>query len=102
MVFVLSLADGAFPSGYSLEDPDGLEEERRLLYVAVTRAKEQLFLGAPTSVRTRGKYVGEGRCTLFDEIPGFNELTRRAEPAARKPSPVGHARMERFRDYFGD
>lgn len=56
-VFVLSVIEGRFPSSYSLLNPEELEEERRLFYVAVTRAKERLYLIAPLTV-----YVpGEGR-----------------------------------------
>ncbi len=102
VVFVLSLADGAFPSGYALDDPDDIEEERRLLYVAVTRARERLFLGCPQFVRSRGKPVAEGRCTLIEDIPGFDALTRRAEPLRRQVASFGRGRMDRFRDYFGD
>ncbi|ACN99209.1 ATP-dependent DNA helicase PcrA [Sulfurihydrogenibium azorense Az-Fu1] len=43
-VFVAGLEDGIFPSGRSFDDPTQLEEERRLFYVAITRAKERLFL----------------------------------------------------------
>jgi DNA helicase-2/ATP-dependent DNA helicase PcrA len=56
-VFVLSVIEGRFPSSYSLLNPEELEEERRLFYVAVTRAKERLYLIAPLTI-----YVpGEGR-----------------------------------------
>jgi DNA helicase-2/ATP-dependent DNA helicase PcrA len=41
---VLWLSDGHFPSASSLEAADGEEEERRLFYVAVTRAKQELYL----------------------------------------------------------
>jgi DNA helicase II / ATP-dependent DNA helicase PcrA len=47
VVFVIMLCDGLFPSGRSLELPDGEEEERRLLYVAITRAKNELYLSYP-------------------------------------------------------
>jgi len=46
-VFVIHLADGKFPSSHAAADPEQLEEERRLLYVAATRAKRQLFLSYP-------------------------------------------------------
>lgn len=49
-VFVLWLVDGRFPSNYAFQDEDGLEEERRLLYVAVTRAKRLLYLTFPVQV----------------------------------------------------
>ncbi|PIP52744.1 hypothetical protein COX08_04775 [Candidatus Beckwithbacteria bacterium CG23_combo_of_CG06-09_8_20_14_all_34_8] len=44
IVFVIGLIDGVFPSRFSLKFTDQLEEEQRLLYVAVTRPKKQLFL----------------------------------------------------------
>lgn len=47
VVFVIMLCDGLFPSGRSLEDLDGIEEERRLFYVAVTRARNELYLSYP-------------------------------------------------------
>jgi DNA helicase-2/ATP-dependent DNA helicase PcrA len=72
-VFVLSVIEGRFPSSYSLLNPEELEEERRLFYVAVTRAKERLYLIAPLTV-----YVpGEGRTfaklsRFLQEVPkGF-------------------------------
>jgi DNA helicase II / ATP-dependent DNA helicase PcrA len=46
-VFVVWLADGMFPSSRSLESLDAMEEERRLFYVAVTRAKDELYLSYP-------------------------------------------------------
>lgn len=46
-VFVIMLADGLFPSHRSLPDSDEIEEERRLLYVAITRARDHLFLSYP-------------------------------------------------------
>jgi DNA helicase II / ATP-dependent DNA helicase PcrA len=46
-VFVIWLAEGMFPSSRSLTSPDALEEERRLFYVAATRAQDQLYLTYP-------------------------------------------------------
>ncbi|MEK9727008.1 MAG: ATP-dependent helicase [Candidatus Margulisiibacteriota bacterium] len=43
-VFVLSVVDGYLPSFRSLQDPNQIEEERRLLYVAMTRAKDELYV----------------------------------------------------------
>ncbi|HEX3626599.1 MAG TPA: UvrD-helicase domain-containing protein [Verrucomicrobiae bacterium] len=46
-VFVIMLCDGLFPSARSTESADGTEEERRLFYVAITRAKNELYLVYP-------------------------------------------------------
>src|SRR6185503_6222929 len=46
-VFVIWLTDGMFPSSRSLDTRDSLEEERRLFYVAITRAKDELYLTYP-------------------------------------------------------
>jgi DNA helicase-2/ATP-dependent DNA helicase PcrA len=46
-VFIVWLADGMFPSSRSLETLEAVEEERRLFYVAVTRAKDELYLSYP-------------------------------------------------------
>jgi DNA helicase-2/ATP-dependent DNA helicase PcrA len=50
VVFVIWLLDGKFPSVYSFESEEEMEEERRLFYVAVTRAKEQLYLSYPINI----------------------------------------------------
>jgi DNA helicase-2/ATP-dependent DNA helicase PcrA len=54
VVFVMMLCDGMFPSGRSAESPDGEEEERRLFYVAITRAKNELYLTYPLIRMTAG------------------------------------------------
>jgi DNA helicase-2/ATP-dependent DNA helicase PcrA len=46
-VFILNVADGSIPSDMSTENPEQIEEERRLLYVAMTRARDQLHLIHP-------------------------------------------------------
>ena len=58
VVFVIMLCDGLFPSARSLEIPEGEEEERRLFYVAITRAKNELYLTYPY-IRTIAGYEGE-------------------------------------------
>ena len=47
VVFVIWMADGMFPSSRSLENQEAIEEERRLFYVAITRAKDELYLTYP-------------------------------------------------------
>jgi DNA helicase-2/ATP-dependent DNA helicase PcrA len=53
-VFVIWIVDGRFPSVYSFSEDEELEEERRLFYVSVTRAKRHLYLTYPINVFDRG------------------------------------------------
>jgi len=57
VVFVIMLCDGLFPSARSIETVDGEEEERRLFYVAITRARNELYLSYPLIRMTRGQNV---------------------------------------------
>jgi DNA helicase-2/ATP-dependent DNA helicase PcrA len=58
VVFVIMLCDGLFPSSRSTTTPEGEEEERRLFYVAITRAKNELYLSFPL-IRTTGASGGD-------------------------------------------
>jgi DNA helicase-2/ATP-dependent DNA helicase PcrA len=55
VVFVVMLCDGLFPSSRSLENPEAEEEERRLFYVATTRAKNELYLTYPLMRFAQGR-----------------------------------------------
>ena len=66
-VFVLWAADGRFPSMYNVHDDDEIEEERRLMYVAVTRAKDRLYLTYPMEIYDRGVGVVLGKPSRFIE-----------------------------------
>ncbi|MEY4387615.1 MAG: hypothetical protein RLY20_2898 [Verrucomicrobiota bacterium] len=57
VVFVIMLCDGLFPSARSLDIPEAEEEERRLFYVAVTRARNELYLSYPL---IRKGFSGDG------------------------------------------
>lgn len=77
VVFVIMLCDGLFPSHRSIDRPASLEEERRLFYVAVTRAKKELYLTYPLIRMTRGmtndamqqpsRFLEEIPASLLDE-----------------------------------
>jgi DNA helicase-2/ATP-dependent DNA helicase PcrA len=54
VVFVIMLCDGLFPSARSIESVEGEEEERRLFYVAITRARDELYLSYPLIRATQG------------------------------------------------
>ncbi len=66
-VFVIWAADGKFPSNYNLHDDDEIEEERRLMYVATTRAKEQLYLTYPINIFDRSLGIVLGKPSRFIE-----------------------------------
>jgi DNA helicase II / ATP-dependent DNA helicase PcrA len=72
-VFVIWLTDGMFPSNRSLDTREALEEERRLFYVAITRARDELYLTYP-QMRLSGGYgdVFQRPSRFLQEIP--NEL----------------------------
>jgi len=69
-VFIIWLTDGMFPSSRSLDTRDALEEERRLFYVAITRAKDELYLTYP-HMRLSGGYgdVFQRPSRFLKEIP---------------------------------
>ena len=72
VVFVIMLCDGMFPSGRSLNSTEGEEEERRLFYVAVTRAKDELYLSYPF---VRGGFGNSGD-TFQTPSRFLNEIPR--------------------------
>ncbi len=71
-VFVIYVAEGHLPSYLSLEDTEAIEEERRLFYVALTRAKENLFLLKPHLDRSPRSYF-DGSGTVFTHVSRFLE-----------------------------
>ena len=74
-VFVIWAAEGKFPSEYNVHDEEELEEERRLMYVATTRPKEQLYITYPISIFDRSLGMVMGKPSRFIEgIPA--ELLR--------------------------
>jgi DNA helicase II / ATP-dependent DNA helicase PcrA len=72
-VFVIMLCDGLFPSERSLNSEDGEEEERRLFYVAITRARNELYLSYPLIRASFGSSGGDAMqhsSRFLSEIPG--------------------------------
>lgn len=99
VVFLVGLEEGLFPHARALADKDGMEEERRLMYVGVTRAEERLFM----SFTRRRMVFGELRYSkpsrFLSEIPthllsGSYSLDRDAAPLPRRDEtsrPAGSA-----------
>jgi DNA helicase II / ATP-dependent DNA helicase PcrA len=70
-VFIIWALEGRFPSFYNINTEEEIEEERRLLYVAATRAKENLFISYPIKIFDRGLRMVLSRPSQF--IEGISE-----------------------------
>lgn len=68
-VFITGLEEGLFPHENSMSDFDGLEEERRLMYVAITRARQRLYLSHSQTRMLHGQTRYNIRSRFFDELP---------------------------------
>ncbi len=68
-VFLTGLEEGLFPHENSILDPNGLEEERRLMYVAITRARKRLYMSLSQSRMLHGQTRYAMRSRFLDEIP---------------------------------
>tara|TARA_Y100001934_G_C12357883_1_gene779055 strand:- start:434 stop:2605 length:2172 start_codon:yes stop_codon:yes gene_type:complete len=86
VVFISGLDDGLFPLFQAIEEEEGLEEERRLFYVAITRAQERVFLLYATNRRRLGgenvigmpsRFIGEIPSEYLDRIEFQSAMTRR-------------------------
>jgi len=73
-VFITGLNEGILPHQRSLEDPEEMAEERRLMYVGVTRAKDRLFLTRPFRQTIYGSYEMTSPSRFLEDIPA-NLLT---------------------------
>jgi DNA helicase-2/ATP-dependent DNA helicase PcrA len=68
-VFITGLEEGLFPHENSLSDADGLEEERRLMYVAITRARKRLYLSFSQTRMLHGQTRYHIKSRFLDELP---------------------------------
>ncbi|WP_288023573.1 UvrD-helicase domain-containing protein [Thauera sp.] len=82
VVFLSGLEEGLFPHENSILETDGLEEERRLMYVAVTRARERLYLSFAQSRMLHGQTRYNLRSRFLEEIPA--ELTKWLTPPSSR------------------
>lgn len=68
-VFITGLEEGLFPHENSMSDRDGMEEERRLMYVAITRARKRLYITHAQTRMLHGQTRYNLRSRFFDELP---------------------------------
>lgn len=68
-VFITGLEDSLFPHENAMNDVEGLEEERRLMYVAITRARKRLYLSYSQTRMLHGQTRYNLKSRFFDELP---------------------------------
>ncbi len=85
-VFITGLEEGLFPHEQSINEDDGLEEERRLMYVAITRARTRLYVSFAQTRMLHGQTRYNVASRFLDEIPG--EVVKRLTPR------MGHGRFD--------
>jgi DNA helicase-2/ATP-dependent DNA helicase PcrA len=86
LVFMCGMEDGLFPHQRSIADPNGLEEERRLCYVGITRAKQSLYVTHAEQRRLHGMDSFSQRSRFISEIP--NEYLEEIRPRVQVSRPV--------------
>src|SRR5882672_118126 len=85
-VFITGLEEGLFPHEQSVLEDDGLEEERRLMYVAITRARTRLYLSYAQTRMLHGQTRYNVSSRFLDELP--EEVVKRLTPR------LGHAKFD--------
>ncbi len=102
-VFLTGLEEGLFPHEQSRNEDDGLEEERRLMYVAITRARTRLYLSFAQTRMLHGQTRYNVASRFLDEIPAgvlkWLSARHNAKPAANawgvaEPAPSSRARRD--------
>ncbi|MCI0516702.1 MAG: DNA helicase II [Woeseiaceae bacterium] len=86
LVFLCGMEDGLFPHQRSIADPSGLEEERRLCYVGITRAKRTLYVTHAEQRRLHGMDSFSQPSRFIAEIP--DELVEEVRPRVHVSRPV--------------
>jgi DNA helicase-2/ATP-dependent DNA helicase PcrA len=95
MVILAGLEEGLFPHSRSSEDEEELEEERRLCYVGMTRARARLVLTGAARRRVFGEYQASEPSRFIDEVPA--ELIERVKPSYSSSAYQGHFPHYEFR-----
>ena len=90
LVFLVGLEEGLFPSHRSIEDESRLEEERRLAYVGITRARQHLVITHAQSRRVHGTEIMARPSRFLDEIP--SELINEIRPRVHVTQSVSQSR----------
>ena len=95
LVFICGMEDGLFPHQRSIADPDGLEEERRLCYVGITRAKQILYISHAEQRRLHGVDNFAQPSRFIAEIP--DEYIEEIRPRVQVTRPLRSSRLTRHK-----
>jgi DNA helicase II / ATP-dependent DNA helicase PcrA len=90
VVFMAGMEDGLFPMARAFDEPPELEEERRLCYVGITRARQKLYLTWARRRRRGGEWLDSTPSRFLESVPG--ELTDRRQTARVLERSAGYAR----------
>lgn len=105
VVFLTGLEEGLFPHKMSTDQPNGLEEERRLCYVGMTRAMKRLYISYAESRRLHGTEQYHRPSRFIDEMPDELVHAVRAKTKVQRPhayqrttAPLAHRAHTRYRE----
>ena len=111
-VFICGMEDRVFPSGMALnsDDPDALEEERRLCYVGITRAMKKLYLSAAKERMMHGnrvysdvsRFIREIPPMLFEHEADMKNMAKRRESESVDRYNRGEGRRDAYGSSYGD
>jgi DNA helicase II / ATP-dependent DNA helicase PcrA len=94
VVFIAGMEDGLFPLARSYDDPESLEEERRLFYVAITRAERKLFISHARTRRRAGEVMAGKPSSFMDPLPR-EAVEEIVSPGLERARRTGEARWSR-------
>ncbi len=106
IVFLAGMEDGLFPHQRSIDDLDGLEEERRLCYVGITRAMKQLYISYAEQRRLHGmdsfgtpsRFIAEIPEDLIEEVRPRIQVSRPMMGGAYRPPPAAASSARRAKN----
>ncbi len=99
-VFLVGLEENVMPTSRAIDERDGLEEERRLMYVAITRAREKLYLTRSVSRYLYGRREPTVRSRFVEELAGVLDLPKASSGYGRYQGGY-EAGTRRFSSYSG-
>ncbi|GAB4463454.1 MAG: DNA helicase PcrA [Elainellaceae cyanobacterium] len=103
VVFLVGVEQGLFPNFRSMEDPASLEEERRLCYVGITRAKERLFISYARERRLYGNREPAAPSLFLAELPKELLLTSAVGALPKKmTTPIREVKAKRAQENLPD